>query len=268
MRLSPTQLRKFAECPAAWHAQYVLKSYRPIETDAMRLGTLFHYAMANPLMDHPQLLVKAGELGLLTQSNKLAKPAQMVLRAAHHLLGLQDSGIHAMVHADDALRELELSGTFGGVEMVGHIDLYVPSAGVFVDYKTVSDITEGAWMRGQGKVRYGWVQGYLQQMAIYRELVRQCYGVLATPVILGVEKPDDNHPTPNVLAFPWQQDDQGVEAELDRAVTLISMELLPAAEGSQQECRRCEACEWCAKSRTAYVVPIKRLHQEGPTWIR
>lgn len=89
-------------------------------------------------------------------------------------------------------REVIVTGSIGGADWKGKIDALDINDGLFLDYKTNADFRKKHWVNDEDGHGH-WADfteafGYLNQLAIYRELLKQQYGKEFLPVIIAVTK--------------------------------------------------------------------------------
>ncbi|POH05409.1 hypothetical protein BGL36_05785 [Fructilactobacillus lindneri] len=88
-------------------------------------------------------------------------------------------------------KEAIVTGKINGIQWMGKIDCLNLDAknSYFVDLKTVDDFHKKHWDDGQHKfVNFAQQRGYILQMAIYKELIKQTFGINARPFIIAVSK--------------------------------------------------------------------------------
>ena len=98
-------------------------------------------------------------------------------------------------------KEVAVTGFIDGVEFKGKIDCLNINKGYFVDIKTTRlPIDETVWST-EFRTRLRWFEeyGYVLQMAVYQELLRQTYNKNFLPIIYAVTKEDI--PDTRAIAF-------------------------------------------------------------------
>ncbi len=129
-------------------------------------------------------------------------------------------------------REVIVTGKIAGADWKGKIDALDIEHGLFIDYKTNADFRKKHWVNDEDGHGH-WADfteafGYLNQLAIYRELLKQTYGKDFPPVIIAVTKtiPSDIE----LLAFHSEELDEHLEevkANTPHIVRLLNGEELP-----------------------------------------
>ncbi|MFT8728612.1 MAG: PD-(D/E)XK nuclease-like domain-containing protein [Oenococcus oeni] len=110
-------------------------------------------------------------------------------------------------------REVIVTGEIAGANWKGKIDALDIDHGLFIDYKTNADFRKKHWVNDEDGHGH-WADfteafGYLNQLAIYRELLKQKYEKEFLPVIIAVTKtiPSDIE----LLAFHSEELDEHLE---------------------------------------------------------
>lgn len=160
--------------------------------------------------------------------------------------------------ADEAFNQLYLSGQkevivtgeIHGVPWMGKIDSLDLENEFFYDIKTSKDLHEGAWVKTQEgrniKVPFVQAFSYDLQMAVYRELIRQTFGVTCQPLIFAVSKQ-----TPcELMGITFDGDDE--QALLDAALERIEEKQahIKAVIDGKEEAVGCGKCEYCRGKST------------------
>lgn len=169
-----------------------------------------------------------------------------------------------VVHADAMIHTLEadpfiiknyvgekeaiVTGELYGLPWRGKIDCLNLDEGYFIDLKTAKSLNNTIWERDDSgawckKIWYE-ARGYIMQLAIYQQLIRQTYDKMLVPFIFAVSK--DKVPDHMALSFN--------QPLLDRQLETVK-ELLPRFQkvmSGQEAPERCEECDYCRYT--------KRLH--------
>lgn len=173
-------------------------------------------------------------------------------KTAYGADGLADSMIKAL--KDDYFfrqaylpgeKEKIVTGEINGVVWKGKIDSLNLDAGYFCDLKTVDDINKKHWNTDLGRyTNFIFDRGYHLQMAIYKELIKQTFGIECEPLIFAVSKQDP----PAKLAIDFTDVDslnymnfalQDVEDSQQHVLDVMHGEIKP---------KRCERCEYCRQT--------------------
>lgn len=142
-------------------------------------------------------------------------------------------------------KEKIVTGKISGVVWKGKIDSLNLDGGYFCDLKTVDDINKKHWNADFAPyTSFIFDRGYHLQMAIYKELVKQTFGVECEPLIFAVSKQDP----PAKLAIDFTDVDslsymsfalQELEDSQQHILDVMHGEIKP---------KRCERCEYCRQT--------------------
>lgn len=142
-------------------------------------------------------------------------------------------------------KEKIVTGEISGAQWKGKIDSLNLDAGYFCDLKTVDDINKKHWNTDLGRyTNFIFDRGYHLQMAIYKELIKQTFGVECEPLIFAVSKQDP----PAKLAIDFTDTEslsymsfalQELEDNQKHILDVMHGEIKP---------KRCEKCEYCRQT--------------------
>lgn len=144
-------------------------------------------------------------------------------------------------------KEVIVTGKIGGHDWKGKIDSLDLENGRFYDLKTTADIHKRFWDPDEHtNVPFVKAYGYYYQMVMYRELIRQTFGVDCTPFIFAVSK-QQPYPDHDLLAFNEVKDTDWLEEAMqdiltnqDRYFDLINGKAKP---------ERCGKCDYCRATK-------------------
>ena len=147
-------------------------------------------------------------------------------------------------------KEVIVTGDIHGIQWMGKIDSLDLENQFFYDIKTSKDLHSGTWIKTEEgrnqKVPFVQGFGYDIQMAIYRELIRQTFGVICQPLIFAVSKQ-----TPcELMGITFDGDDE--QALLDAALERIEEKQthIKAVIDREEEPRGCGMCDYCRSKST------------------
>lgn len=142
-------------------------------------------------------------------------------------------------------KEKIVTGEINSTQWKGKIDSLNLDAGYFCDLKTVDDINKKHWNTDLGRyTNFIFDRGYHLQMAIYKELIKQTFGVECEPLIFAVSKQDP----PAKLAIDFTDTEslsymsfalQELEDNQKHILDVMHGEIKP---------KRCEKCEYCRQT--------------------
>nr|WP_156249881.1 PD-(D/E)XK nuclease-like domain-containing protein [Limosilactobacillus equigenerosi] len=146
-------------------------------------------------------------------------------------------------------KEVIVTGKIDGVQWKGKIDSLNLDRGYFVDLKTVDDIHKKHWITDES--RWGNFiesRGYVMQMAIYKELIKQTFGVDCQPYMFAVSK----QTPPDKMALDFQGDAvfqmeeaiQQIKENQGNIIEVITGEEKPSHCGKCEYCRSTKKIKW------------------------
>jgi len=163
-----------------------------------------------------------------------------------------------------------VTGEIDGVQWKGAVDCLKLDCGIFTDLKTTRDFSptwEAVVTEGFSRnVRVPWYGRYWAQMAVYRSLIEQQFGVVCEPVILGVSKhtrkdeAGETRPSPGLVAVRFNDADC-----LDQEIALIRADLpqvmaWKTGDAIPPACGNVDACDWCRERGKLKIWPAQRVY--------
>ncbi|KRL02502.1 hypothetical protein FC81_GL000667 [Liquorilactobacillus capillatus DSM 19910] len=139
-------------------------------------------------------------------------------------------------------KEKIVTGEIDGVKWKGKIDSLNLEKRYFCDLKTTADIHKKIW-NPEYRQWQNFVQayGYFTQITLYKELIKQTFGVDCTPFIFAVSK----QATPDKMAIKFTSGDD--VAELSYAMTELKEKehhMLAVLNGEEKP-TMCGKCDYC-----------------------
>jgi hypothetical protein len=264
--LSFSQWKAWTSCPAAAHAQYVRREYRPGTTEAMALGALTELAMT--VQGTPEALIAQLELAhaacLCTLKGVPTKDAARAVEWGRQAAELPD--VRAAM--DGARLQAALTCSLGGVPWHCRLDVWDPDCGLVWDIKTcASPLAEEYVPRLSCRGNFIAANRYGYQLALYAEAVRQetdtmpGVGIIA----IGKHKTRSGQALPDVWLFEWTDAMQLTSYRdaltasclypwtCDLGECIAPIPELYELDGDGLP--RCETCDWCIISRVNRVRP-------------
>lgn len=262
--MSWSAFRMANECPAAWHAKYVQKRYKPASTEAMALGVYAHAA----IMGHATARIEADFATLL--NTKGGKPTAKFARTQEACAWLSERP-YIQAARSRFLAEEAVTIELNGATWLCFLDWVNPEAHTILDIKYTADGEREQWvprLRARGNVIAAGHYGY--QLAIYRAAAVAKWGgephewtvgnLVVSPVQITASIDGGPEPGSVVAAVQtpvWERPDL-LDRYADRmarawteATTSIFREpvaIVPALRAMRDgeiEPPRCEQCEWC-----------------------
>lgn len=147
------------------------------------------------------------------------------------------------------------TGEIGGVKFKCKLDSYIPGKAI-VDLKTTKSIRQSFYDPDVGYINFIEKYGYITQMAIYQELVRQNTGETLPCFIAAVSK--ENEPDIEIIWIP----DNDLASELENVKMRVST--IQMLKNGEVEPVRCGVCEYCRKTKVlTEAVPYGELILDG-----
>lgn len=147
-------------------------------------------------------------------------------------------------------KEVIVTGDIHGIQWMGKIDSLDLENGFFYDIKTSKNLHDGYWLKNEEgrNTKVSFIEGsnYDLQMAVYRELIRQTFGVVCQPLIFGVSKQ-----TPSELmgiTFDSDEDQEMLSLALDR-VEEKQVHIKAVIDGVESPIG-CGMCAYCRSKST------------------
>jgi hypothetical protein len=238
--MSVSQYKLWMQCESKALA-LVRGEYKRTETDAFLLGKYVHSFSEGTLErfkeENPQLFSSRGATkGELKSDYKVA---DIMIKS------LSDD-VNCMKFLEGE-KEVIIQGELFGVHWRGMVDVLNLEKGYFSDLKT----TQGIYKKYNGLTfieRYG----YVEQMAIYRKLIKQQFGRDLIPYIVAVEKND------NPLKAIIKIDDRYTIPKLEEIE--YNMERIIEVKSGQQEPTSCGQCDYCRSiNKVTKILTIDEL---------
>lgn len=248
--LSFSLYKDFMKCEAAALAK-LKEDWKPVSNPTPLLVGNYVHSTFESVQAHEEWLNRS-EFGEKTNRELImTKPTKKDpnghLRAEFKLADemistLKDDDLFNFVYQPGAgEKEVIVTGKIDGVQWKGKIDSLNLDRGYFVDLKTVDDIHKKHWIEDES--RWGNFiesRGYVMQMAIYKELIKQTFGVDCQPYMFAVSK----QTPPDKMALDFQGDAifqmeeslENIKQNQGRIQKIITGEEKP------EHCGKCEYC--------------------------
>lgn len=225
---SVSQYKLFKQCEAKALAK-VKGEYRQADNDVFLLGKYVHSWSEGTLEEfknsNPELFSSRGATkGQLKSSYQVADKMINAL-----------SNDKVCMNFLKGEKEVIIEGKLFGVKWRGMVDVLNIDKGFFGDLKT----TQGIYKKYAGGLNFIEQYGYVEQMAIYRELIKQQFGVDLVPYIVAVTKEDI--PDKAVIRI----DKAYTEPKLEEMKFYI--ERFKAIKEGKENAVGCGSCDYCKK---------------------
>lgn len=196
-------MAKLAEMRDEWH---------PTKQDKTPLlvGNFLHSYFESPEA-HQQFIDQNPEIISQRGATKGKLKADYVVAGA--MIEAIENQTVLMALLNGTEREVIVTGEIGGADWKGKIDALNVEKGYFIDFKTNADIHKKHWDVNKNQwIDFVEAYGYVTQMAVYAELLRQTYGKTFQPIIYAVTK----HNPADIEAVEIYQDE--LQDELNTVV--------------------------------------------------
>ena len=225
--MSVSQYKLFKQCELKAMAKLEGK-YIQTDNDAFLLGKYVHSWSEGTLeefkQENPSLFSSRGATkGQLKSSFQVAETMVNSLKNDDNCMKFLDGE-----------KEVIIQGELFGMHWRGMVDVLNLEKGFFSDLKT----TQGIHKKYEG-LTFIEKYGYIEQMAIYRELIKQQFGEDLIPYIVAVEKNDT--PLKAIIRVDKRYTDPKLEEisyTLDRIKAVKNGEELPIGCGVCDHCRK------------------------------
>lgn len=232
--MSVTWFKKFLTCEAEALAELAGKWRPPIDQKALVIGNWLHSYFESKeahekfKKEHSESISSRGATkGQLKADFKVADAMIQSLADDHNF---------NLLYQGD--KEVIVTGEIGGYPWKGKIDCLNLKQGYFVDLKTTKDIHQGYFSPEiHGKESFVYAYNYQLQMAVYRELIKQQYGVDCKPYIVAVTK--QTPPDKQVIDFPEYRLTNAMEQVLNNQPHIQQV------INGEQAPTGCDNCAYC-----------------------
>lgn len=241
---------RFEKCEAEALAALKGDWNPPQDLEPLLVGNFVHTHFESAVA-HAEFLAEH-EDEIISKSGKTkGQPKKAFKKAENMIATLEDDTNFQKLY--QGKKEVIVTGTLFGVKWRGRIDCLNLQRGQFYDLKTVDDIHKKHWIEESNKpVAFAQERGYDMQMAIYRELIYQTYGVKCEPLIIAVSKQEQ--PDKGVFSIP----DYLMENALD--TIKYDQPHIEAVKASKEKPTACGHCAYCRSQKLLEdVIPIDEI---------
>lgn len=238
--MSVSQYKLFMKCEKQALAK-IKGEYKQLESDAFLLGKYVHSWSEGTLEkfkgDNPSLYSSQGKTkGQLKSTFKVAETMVKALEKDNVCMKFLEGQ-----------KEVIIQGELFGVKWRGMVDVLNLEKGFFSDLKTTQAIH-----KKYGGLTFIEQYGYIEQMAIYRELIKQQFNLDLVPYIVAIEKND------NPLKAVIRVDDYYTEPKLEEIE--YNIERIKGIKEGSIAPLGCGECDYCRKiSKVTQILSIEDL---------
>ena len=222
---SVSQYKLFKQCEAKALAK-VKGQYRQADNEAFLLGKYIHAYSEGTLEQF-----KADNPGLFSSRGATKGQLKSAYQVADKMIKTlsKDKVCNNFLQGE---KEVIIQGEIFGVKWRGMVDILNINKGFFGDLKT----TQGIFKKYSG-LNFIEQYGYIEQMAVYRELIKQQFGVDLIPYIIAVTKEDI--PDKAVIRIDKGYTDNKLQ-EME-----FYIERFQAIKDGKVEAVGCGVCDYC-----------------------
>lgn len=142
-------------------------------------------------------------------------------------------------------KEVIVTGEIDGYKWKGKIDSLMLDKGYFCDLKTVDDIHKFHYNRDVAAPNFVYDREYDLQMAVYKELIKQTFGVECNPYIFAVSK--QTPPDHDAFKFESMADKYAMEDDI-RKVKELQPHFWKVMTGEERPIT-CGKCDYCRETK-------------------
>ena len=238
MSVSQYKLFKQCECKAMAKLKGI---YIQPETDAFLAGKYVHSWSEGTLEEF-----KKENPSLYSSTGKTKGELKAQFKIANNMVNSLKDDSTCMKFLDGD-KEVIIEGELFGIRWRGMVDVLNLEKGFFSDLKT----TQGIHKKYDG-LTFIEHYGYIEQMAVYRELIKQQYGKDLIPYIVAVEKND------NPLKAIVRVDENYTKPKLEEIE--YTLDRIIKVKNGEEESIGCGMCDYCRSiSKVTQILTIDEL---------
>ena len=229
-----------AEALAKWKGEWSEE-----ETTALLVGNYVHSYFESK--DSHEAFIEAHKKEMISSRGKTKGQLKSDYKVANSMISTleNDQAFQNIYMPGD--KEVIVTGKIAGHDWKGKIDSLNLKEKTFYDLKTVDDIHKSHYDRDEGsRVNFVKDRGYYYQIAMYRELIRQTFGVDCTPFIFAVSK-QKPYPDHEALDFNSIKDQDWLEEAMQDILTRQD-HYFDLIEGKVKP-KRCGKCAYCRATK-------------------
>lgn len=250
--MSVSQYKSFAKCEAETLAE-LKGDWQPTGNEtALLVGNYLHSYFESP--ESHERFIKDNFDAIHTDKGKLRSD---YVKANKMIKTLdEDTAFNKLYQGK---KEVIVQGKIGDVDWIGKIDCLNLERGYFIDLKTTKSIRELQWEPlKHRKVSFIERYNYYVQLAVYRELIEQTFGVKCRPMMIAVSK--DN--VPDKQAFTFETLEEQTKLTDCFYEMLDRLPIYQAVKNGERAPTRCEHCEYCRSTKKLTIMHPTDLELE------
>lgn len=233
--MSNSQFKSFQECEARTLAEINGDYVRP-DSQVLTVGSYTHAAFEGEV-EFEKFIEENSHIIFNTKGNKYAP----FIQADEMIATLKNDPLAMFALTGE--KEVIMTGEIGGTQWKIKVDNINLERGFFSDLKTTKSLYDRYWSYKYGDKYVSFVHhyGYIMQMAIYQEIIRQNTGQILEPYIVAVTK--ETPPDKAIIAF----DQEDLEFEMEYVLAALPSVL--EVKNGIREPVRCEKCAYCRSTK-------------------
>ncbi|WP_324287553.1 PD-(D/E)XK nuclease-like domain-containing protein [Levilactobacillus brevis] len=234
--MSPTWFKKFVACEAEALAELRGEWAPDEDKTALLVGNDLHSYFESSEA-HERFLDANKEVMLSSRGKTKGQLKSEYKQADIMIDSLKNDKTFTQLYQGE--KESIVTGVISGAEWMGKLDCLNLDRGYFIDLKTTQELSKRLWdSRSHRWVPFVLKYDYQLQMAVYRELVKQQYGIECEPYIVAVTK--QSPPNKAVITIPHEYMEdalQRIDEQLPHFEDVIAGVQAPVPCGSCAYCR-------------------------------
>lgn len=233
--MSVSQFKSFQECEARTLAELKGEYKRPRST-AFTVGSYIHAAFESDETFN-EFIEKERDVIFKKRGGKYSEFEQ----ADVMIQTLKNDNLAMFAMTGE--KEVIMTGEIGGVQWKIKIDNLNVERGFFSDLKTTKSLYDRYWSTKYGDKYVSFIHhyGYILQMAVYQEIIKQNTGKVLEPYIVAITK--ETPPDKAIITF----DTSDLEFEMEYVETALPSVI--EAKNELRAPRRCERCAYCRSTK-------------------
>lgn len=233
--MSSSQFKSFQECEARTLAEIKGDYVRP-DSQALTVGSYTHAAFEDEV-EFEKFIEENSHIIFNTKGNKYAP----FIQADEMIATLKDDPLAMFALTGE--KEVIMTGEIDGIQWKIKVDNINLERGFFSDLKTTKSLYDRYWSYKYGDKYVSFVHhyGYIMQMAIYQEIIRQNTGQILEPYIVAVTK--ETPPDKEIITF----DQEDLEFEME--FVLAALPSVLEVKNGLREPVRCGKCAYCRSTK-------------------
>lgn len=238
--MSVSQYKLWLQCESKAKS-LVYGDYKRVETDAFLLGKYIHAWSEGTIKKFKEETPQ-----LFSSSGKTKGELKYVYKDADIMINSLANDPNCMKFLQGE-KEVIIQGELFGIKWRGMVDVLNLERGYFTDLKTTQSLHKK--YNGLTFIEF---YGYVEQMAIYRELIKQQFGKDLIPYIVAVEK--NNNPLKAIIKV----DERYTVPKLQEIQ--YNLERIKAVKNGELEPIGCGICDYCRKvNKVTSILTIDEL---------